>query len=201
MKNLIIFLALFATAAASWAGWTVYDYPDFSAHPGMVSLDYSTNRSEGYANFGDAFKQLQRRGAAQRLKTVIIHEFLRETDYQKELFSVLERSAPKALHEALRSSGNMHNPKMDQLYRPFMEAVLLTPRVRKIAAELGTQHLKVTHASGDKFMLFREGGKRRFYCGLVLGIDRIAEPNGAANGSQPVRSGTNTTSSAAGSRR
>jgi hypothetical protein len=176
MKNIIKFFAIFALAAPVWAGWTVYDYPEFSAYPGMAGLNCSTNRSEGYADFGDALKQLERRGWAQRLKTLVIHDFIHEADFQKELFSVLQRTAPKALHEALRSSGNIHNPKVDQLYGPFMEAVLLTPRVRKIAGELASQHLKVMKASGEKFELMKEKGERRFWCTLVLDIDKIAEP-------------------------
>jgi len=77
--------------------------------------------------------------------------------------------------------------------------------LRKASAVQKTQFalkLLIDKASG------RYPGKQVWFDGLrvpayefVVKLDKEAEPDGAANGSQPIRSETNRTSSAAGSRR
>ncbi len=74
----------------------------------------------------------------------------------------------------------------------------------KASAVQKTQHalrLLTQRASG------RYSGKQVWFDGLmvpyefIVKVDKEAEPDGAANGSQPIRAGTNRTSSAAGFRR
>lgn len=64
-------------------------YPENSASPGMACINYSAEKNEGHATFGAALKQLEKQGLVHRLKTVAIHPFIHEADFQKELFAGL----------------------------------------------------------------------------------------------------------------
>ena len=174
-------VSLLAITTSASAGWIASIYPENSGYPGMARIQYSAERSEGDATFGEALKQLEKQGLLDRLKTITIHLFFREADFQKELFSALERSVPTALQEALQSSGNVNNPKIRKLYKPFMEAVLVTTMVKEISSALDGHSLKIAGASGEKFMLFKEKDQLRFFCGLILEIEKVAEPNAPGN--------------------
>jgi hypothetical protein len=177
-------VSLLAITTTASAGWIASVYPEFSAHPGMARVSYSAEKNEGYVSFGDALKRLEQQGLVHQLKSITIHPFIHEADFQRELFSILKRSSPRSLQEALQASGpsgNGNSPKIRQLYQPFMEAVLVTSVVEKIAVDLAAHDLSITRASGEKFMLIKDKEGHRFYCGLVLNIKRIAEPSDPPN--------------------
>jgi len=168
-------MVLLAATSTSFAGWVASVYPEHPVDPGMAGIAYVADKSKGHAAFSGALKQLRDEGKLNRLKLIGLQPFIQDADYQKDLFSVLERNSPKPLQEALQSAGNMNNPKMSPLYTPFMEAVLDTSVVRNIRRELAAEGLKVRRASGEKLELIKDQGQRRFTCSLYLEIERIAE--------------------------
>jgi len=107
---------------------------------------------------------------------------LEQRSFQNELRTVLKESAPRELAAAVSSAGNMHNPKMVALRRPFAEAVLLTPTVKRISAELARYNLQVVGVSTEKFELWDGEGEKRFMCiVLSLKIVHAAKAGGPVN--------------------
>lgn len=178
-------IVLLAASRTSFAGWTAAVRPEKPPEHPVVNIWYSEAPNEGRATLDGAFKQLAQEGQLQHLKSVALHPFLRDPGFQKQLFSALERKAPTTLRAALKSAGNMHNPKVNNLYKPFMESVLNTAEVKKIALELAAHDLRITRASGEKFMLVKEMGQPRFRCGLTLEIERVST-RGPAPAHRPV---------------
>jgi len=173
IKAIVSLLAITTTASA---GWIASVLPDDSGFPGTARIQYSAEKSEGNATLVGALVQLVRQGSPlDRLKTVAIYPFLQEADFQKEIFSTLERRAPKLLHEALQSPGDQDNPKIRSLYKPFIDAVLASTRVKQISGELLGYRLKVAGATGKNFMLRKEKDQPQFLCDLILEIEQIPE--------------------------
>ena len=168
-------IVLLAASCTSFAGWTASIRPEKPPEHTVVNIWYSEAPNEGQATLDGAFKQLAQEGQLHHLKSVALYPFLRDPGFQKQLFSALERKAPRTLRAALKSAGNMHNPKVTKLYKPFMESVLDTSEVKRIAPELAAHDLKITRASGEKFMLVKEMGQPRFRCGLTLEIERVSK--------------------------
>jgi hypothetical protein len=166
-------IVLLAATCASFAGWTASARPEKPPEQSVVNIWYSEAPNEGLATLAGVFRKLANEGLIQRVKFVALYPYLRDPEFQKELFTALERKAPKTLHAALKSAGNMHNPKVTKLYKPFMESVLNTVEVKRIAVELAAYDLRITRASGEKFMLVNEMGQPRFRCGLMLEIEKV----------------------------
>lgn len=118
----------------------------------------------------------------QRLEWVSLQPMLEQRSFQNELRTVLKESAPRELAAALGSAGNMHNPKMIALRRPFEEAVLLTPTVKRISAELARYNLQVAGVSTEKLELWAGEGGKRFMC-----IDLSLEIVHAAKAGRPAK--------------
>lgn len=181
MKMLIgaVLLTCVTPAIAGWVGGVS---PNHRVSPGRATIDYSADSAKGSATFRDALDDLARRGHVQRLEWVSLQPMLEQRSFQNELRTVLKESAPRELAAALSSAGNMHNPKMIALRRPFAEAVLLTPTVKRISAELARYNLQVAGVSTEKFELWAGEGEKRFMC-IVLSLEIVhaAKAGGPVN--------------------
>lgn len=173
MRKLVAAL-LFICMAPATAGWiaSVSEHP---LSPGLVSVIYSSR--DGAPAFSGALDDLARRGLVQRIEGVSLHALVGDPTFQNELMAAVRQSAPKELAEAMRSAGNMHNPKMVQLRKPFEKAVLLTPTVKRIDRDLARYGLYVVSAATEKLTLLGGNDQKRFMCFLSLQIShRSSKP-------------------------
>lgn len=144
MKTALRALILLSMALPLHSGWVVTP---------SARIAYSSEPGKGHATFEEALKELSVRGQIHKLTTIYGFELLGEESFQKELFAGLERDAPRELREARNSAGNMHNPKMSQLRKPFAQALLATPTITTISTSLAAHDLAITGSSIEKFEL------------------------------------------------
>jgi hypothetical protein len=99
--------------------------------------------------------------------------------FQNELFAGLASDAPRELSEALASSGNMHNPKIQQLWKPFKKALLATPTINKLGASLAVHGLTISRVSCEKFSLISTltNPKRHFFGTVWLDVIKSGSNN------------------------
>lgn len=126
------------------AGWTVQS--------DKSRIVYSAETGKGYATFEMALKVLAASGRINELDSIFAHALLTDDNLQRELFAELKRSSPRELKEALASSGNMHNPKMHQLWKPFEMAFRATPTISRLNASLAGYGL-TSRPAMEKFEL------------------------------------------------
>jgi hypothetical protein len=165
MKTTFLFIFIFSIALPLHAGWLVAK--DFTR------ITYSSKQGEGHASFDEALKELSKGGHIQKL--VVIDLFLSSDEaLQNELFAGLARDAPYELKEALASSGNMHNPKIQQLRKPFDKALLATPTIKKLSASLAVHGLTISRVSCEKFSLISTPAnpKRHFFGTVWLDVSK-----------------------------
>lgn len=178
-------LVVLTATCDSLAGWVAAIHPDHLVDPGMASIRYVEERNEGHETLGQALDHLAGQGRVDRLRWIMIHPMLRDAGFQKELLEILGKSAPALLEAALKSGGGGNHPKVRRLYRPFMDAVLMTTTGRMIVAELSARGIRVAEVSGEKFRLMRTDEGMRFAGGLVLEIARGKSPDEAPGKSSP----------------
>lgn len=144
MKTNFLFVVFFSIALPLHAGWIVAT--DFTR------IRYSSKPSEGHASFDEALKEMSNGGHTQKLAVIDFFLPLDEA-LQKELFAGLKRDAPRELKEAMASSGNMHHPKIQQLWKPFTKALLATPTIKRLSASLAVRGITISHVGCEKFSL------------------------------------------------
>jgi len=161
MKTISFLIGFLCINASLNAGWYV--------HPDTAQIGYSAKQGEGYVSFEEALKSLSANGNIQKLDGIEAYWLLQDETLQKDVFAALERDAPRELKEALKSSGNMHNPKVVQLWKPFEKALLATPTITKLNVSLAPYGLTISHAGAEKFELrSTPEDPRRHFHGLLL---------------------------------
>jgi len=151
------------------AGWVVV--------PGGDGLQF-TMQPAGADTIEAALKEMAASERVDALHAIVAHELLRNPTFQEELFSALEQGAPRELHDALESAGNMHNPRMVSLREPFKKAVLATATVRHIDSALAAYGLHISDVSFEKLELRRGLGVARFHCALWFIVAKLPNPHG-----------------------
>lgn len=177
MKTPLLSLVFLSLALPLAAGWLV--------SPDAAGISYSAEQGKGHATFDEALKEMSESGRILKMKWIGVDLFGDEK-FQKELFDCLERDAPRELREALESSGNMHNPKMHQLWKPFERAFSATPTIAKFNASLALYGLTISRPGVEKFELRSSptDPKRRFYGLLSFSVIKSPghSPSGDAGG-------------------
>ena len=97
--------------------------------------------------------------------------FLEDSRVQDELLKEFKTSYPVLLANALKSSGNMHNPEVHPLRLKFSECLLKTPTLSKINEVLITQGYSVTGIQSEKFSINKEQQTPRFHAIIWLMIE------------------------------
>lgn len=94
--------------------------------------------------------------------------FLNDPKIQEELLKELQSSYPELLADALKSSGNLHNPKIAPLKAKFSECLLKTPTVVRINEQLSITGFFVKKAEYEKFYINKEKEIPTFYAVVWL---------------------------------
>lgn len=141
---------------------------------------YSAKAAEGHATFEEALNELSESGRTEKLDGIVAHELLEDDTLQREIFAGLESSASRQLSEALKSAGNMHNPKLRELWPFFEKALLATPTISALNASLARHRLIIARPSVEKFELRSTptDARRRFHGSLWLHITKMPSPAG-----------------------
>lgn len=183
MRILALLACFLGLGASSQAGWVAEE---------NGRIDYSQNPAQGHATFDAALKKLSDSGLIAKLDVIGAHELLREDALQDEIFAALERDAPRQLAEALKSSGNMHNPKMIQLWDPFRKALLASPTITRLDASLARYGLVVSRVGFEKFELRSTltDPRRRFHGSLWLNVSMLPRPGAGESDIRPNLSNT-----------
>jgi hypothetical protein len=163
-------LLFFTLTLALHAGWAV--------RPDVARIGYTPKQGEGYESFDEALKDLSDSGRVQELDGISAYELLADGKFQEELFTGLKRDAPKELKEARKSAGNMHNPKMQLLWKPFEKTLPNTTTITKLNASLAVYGLTISGAGVEKFELRSTltDPKRRFHGLLWLYVTKRSAP-------------------------
>ena len=127
MKTIRLAFCSIALSLPLQAGWIVHS----------SRIEYSAQAGQGFESFDMAVKKLADSGRIDKLDGIVAHALLADETLQHEVFAGLKRNSPQELGEALESAGNMHNPKMRQLWKPFEKAFLATPTIADLNASLG----------------------------------------------------------------
>ena len=104
-----------------------------------------------------------------------IDYFVNDPKIQKELMKEFRTSYPELLSDALKSSGNIHNPKVFPLRAKFSECLLKTPTVVKMNELLSATGYIITKAECEKFEVNKEKEVPSFTCYVWLILEAKAE--------------------------
>lgn len=169
-RILAFFLVLLCGTSRAEAGW-IHDVRTASdTLPAVHVLRYDASADVGTKEFADALDALAGNEPTVRLDLLVLHERMLEADFQEALLALLRTSAPQALEDARRSSGNHDHPAMLALRRPFLQAVSDSRIVTGYRAVLAKHRLRVADIQIEKLTLEAVNGIPRLRCFLWLTI-------------------------------
>ena len=171
---MVMFVLFFnVNIPSGYCGWITDIHKPGDTVSEYIGIRYDSDVTKGHKKIKSAFLELSNKEKIDRLSGINISELLEsDTTFQKEILSELRLNNSLELDEALLSSGNIHNPKVRNLYAPFANAVLHTTRVKLINAELKSFGLKIDEASPEKLAIKETNGKKYFIAILYLTIGR-----------------------------
>jgi hypothetical protein len=112
-------------------------------------------------------------GEGNPLESFAYHGFKDDAVVQKELLEVFRERHPKVLAEALKSSGNMHNPKVLPLRGVFAECLMKTPTVARMNEVLSERGFRVSGIDFEKFEIDKEKEGPRFFSFVWVQVEKI----------------------------
>lgn len=176
-----------------------YDFPGAKPHWAWIILPVDHGATNG-GSFKATIDGIFRSEPSPLIKHVCLQSVHRSAAMQKEVMDRLpDTAALKKYSTRSGSDGRTYiNPPMK--HRMIEAALLQTSLVREMNQALAPRGLHIGRVSMEKLSIFAEKGAYHWDAFAGLLIDR-AEPGGQANGRPPIRSETNQTSPAAGSRR
>ncbi len=101
--------------------------------------------------------------------------FLNDPKIQEELLKDFQSSYPELLADALKSSGNLHNPKVFPLRAKFSECLLKTPTVAKMNELFSATGYIIARAECEKFEVNKEKEMPSFECYVWLILEAKAD--------------------------
>lgn len=112
------------------------------------------------------------------IESLRLDPLLQASDTQRELAAYLQEHYPQEHGEALASAGNLHNPKVQAVRKPFEEALLATTQARRIDALLATRQQSVATVSMEKFFLSKRQQPPRYLAIVWLVTDDCRDEAG-----------------------
>ena len=170
----ILALLVFVSPCLAVEKWTIGVVPPDN------TLGHIAISQDGLDSLTDAVLQFRNQAPHARLTHIWIGLMLdHDALAQEEVMGYLRQHYPKELKAAMESAGNMHNPKVMPLRRPFEEALLSTTFVKKLQADLVKIGYAVSGASTEKFTLIKQ--TKSFSAATWLMTKKIAEQTVPAN--------------------
>ena len=174
MLRLILALLVFVSPCLVVEKWTI------GVAPQDNTLGYIAISQDGFDSLTEAVLQFPNQAPQTRLTHIWIgltvdHDALA----QKEIMDFLQQHYPKELKAATESAGNMHNPKLIPLRKPFEEALLSTTFVKTLQSDLAKIGYEVSGVSTEKFIFIKQANS--FSAATWLMTKKKAEQTGPAN--------------------
>jgi hypothetical protein len=208
VKAAVLLIALWGNASAQPTNslWRTERFQD--ALPGekpywdIVPAEYGVTNGSFKATVDGIFRS----DPAPRIRYVGLGGVVHDAAMQKEVIDrlkgtvVLRKYPARHGAEGFMFIDGTTNPLNHEMCRLVEAAILKTSLVKEMDQALRPRGLRISGVAHEKLGIYSEKGAYH-WCGITtLRIER-AEPTGPASGSKPIRSETNRTSPAAGSRR
>lgn len=130
-------------------------------------------QGKGRASFSDAVKELTDFPRLAAKGFIGGANLFEDSAFQDEVFAALKKDAPKELQGALKSAGNMHNPKMHELWDAFHKAAMNTSFIRDANTVLLPHGLHISHIGVEKFEPRKTDEGRRFFGIMYLTLTPV----------------------------
>lgn len=99
--------------------------------------------------------------------------FLQADQLAAEVVAGFKSSHPALWESAIKSSGNMHNPKVTPLRVKFSGVLLKTPTLKKLDHIARDSGYTIAGASHGKFHLIKKDQSVRVYAGVWLDLKKL----------------------------
>jgi hypothetical protein len=151
MLSSLLALLVFVAPCIAADKWTIGVVPQDN------TLGHIAISQDGFDSLTEAVLQFPNQAPQARLTHIWIgltvdHDELAQT----EIMYYLQQHYPKELKAATESAGNMHNPKVIPLRKPFEEALLSTTFVKNLRADLDKIGYEVSGVSSEKFTFIKQ---------------------------------------------
>ncbi len=182
-----------------------YSFPDAKPYWARIILPAENGATNG-GSFKSVVDSIFRSEGDARIEHVCLGSVHRGAGMQKEVIDQLKNTVVLRRYPTRHGAdGRMYvdgtpNPLSAQMCRLIKAAIRETSLVREMDEVLLPRGLHIGRVSTEKLCIFSEKGAYHWDAITWLVIERT-ERSHPANGSQPIRSGTNTTSPALGSGR
>lgn len=99
-----------------------------------------------------------------------------DRELQRDLMASFKKVAPRKLDAALKSAGNLHNPRINALRPHFEEALLGTSFAIRLNQKLGPLGIKLDGVEIEKFYFERANGEVCFHAFVWLKVVPVKPP-------------------------
>lgn len=99
-----------------------------------------------------------------------------DRELQRDLMASFKKVAPRKLDAALKSAGNLHNPRINALRPHFEEALLGTSFATRLNQKLGPLGIKLEGVEIEKFYFERAKGEVCFHAFVWLKVVPVKPP-------------------------
>lgn len=166
MRNLsIILLFLLVSAYVNAEVWRVSEsYTDSN----KVYIELSDENGE---NFKSVLYSIDKSKTLNKMALGRL-TYLDGGMFQQDILKFMNLNYPEKLKDALKSAGNLHNPKMIALRGPFEEAVLQSGFVRKINRELEKFGYLISGMEFEKFFQMKHSDNVTFEAFVWLKVEK-----------------------------
>lgn len=157
MNKYLCIIALFVSshAFADENHWNLFTHEDGWA---VISNDYHKG-----GTLSRAIKAIPKNV---RLKHVSVFPITVDNRFQNEINNFLAKNYADLHAQALKSAGNMHNPKIRALRVPYKKAVMASSRVKELNTALAYRCERVSSVSFEKLHIRKEG-ERPIYTSIM----------------------------------
>lgn len=119
----------------------------------------STSGTGAHGKLEEAIASLPREAPGATLRHIAPGSYFHsDAGAREEIRAWLEKHHPDALAAALKSSGNLHNPKLTPLQKPYEEAILATSFVARANKALAKIGCKISRVESEKFFIDQRNG-------------------------------------------
>jgi hypothetical protein len=167
---MILFTASACFAADKWA---------IGVTPGDSMRGYIGISREGFDSLSEAIANFHTKAPGVQISHIFIGLVLdHDARAQNEILKFLHGHYPNELSEAMKTAGNMHNPRVMPLRKPFEEAVMATSFIKNVQADLAKIGYTISRVEIEKFVFIKQS--HSFSAGIRLITKQNSETSNPA---------------------